>query len=329
MEKQKFIVVGASGNMGQLLIEKATAEGHHVIGAIVGPKDETNHVHSGPGGVGVLDCKKINEFDWRGFRNLWKGNQLPIILDATSETFVINNWVKYFRPIELPVIFITTGIKKDDIIGNKASVFIASPNANPELASVLSEYSKLKTGEFIQTDPDKTIYYGISESHQGPDLELGILGKKNPSSTARDADYYLTQAGFENRYFESIRDKEKQLAMGIRPEYLSGHAWHTYHFMSKDVKFVNSVYPIFSLLMSKIQNEYEGYQMTNSNEFCRIANEDESLEFIFRYDTHNIWFSHNVNGRNPYVSGLFSSRVLGSFVKKLQTKEVFNMFDFL
>ena len=68
--KQKFIVVGASGSMGQLIIKKATSEGHMVILAFVGPDDFTDHVHDINGEI--IDCTSIKEFDWKYLKNEFK-----------------------------------------------------------------------------------------------------------------------------------------------------------------------------------------------------------------------------------------------------------------
>lgn len=328
-EKKSLIIVGASGGMGQLIIRKATSLGYEIAAAIVGPKDETPYVYGGPS-EGIINCQKINEIDWVSLKNFFWKKQLPVIIDATAEEFVKNNWESYYKPSGFPTVFVTTGIKKEDIVDNQSSVFIASPNSCPELVSVLVEFSRIFKGLFHSDNPDKKIYYGISESHQGPDLSIGVTGKKNPSSTAKEMDIHLTNAGFERLYFETIRDEEKQLAMGIKKEDLRGHAWHTYRFMSKEKTSIDSIYYIFSHLMSELI-EFGDYTTEKGTDYVKMTNSDESLTFVLKFNDNNLWFSHNVNGRNPYINGLFGRNAMEPFCKSLSvpTPRTYSMIDFL
>jgi 4-hydroxy-tetrahydrodipicolinate reductase len=55
----------------------------------------------------------------------------------------------------------------------------------------------------------------IRESHQA--------GKRDVSATAR---MFAQQLGFDEAKIESIRDPAQQLAYGVPPEFLDGHAYH-------------------------------------------------------------------------------------------------------
>jgi dihydrodipicolinate reductase len=55
----------------------------------------------------------------------------------------------------------------------------------------------------------------IRESHQA--------GKRDVSATAR---MFAQQLGFAEAKIESIRDRAQQLACGVPPEFLDGHAYH-------------------------------------------------------------------------------------------------------
>ena len=298
---------------------------------IVGPKDKTEYVSLGNGELGVLLLKKINEFDWRHLGIYHENDDYkPIIIDATHESVVKENWEKYYKHLGFPVIFITTGITKEDLVGFKNHTWIASPNACPELVSALLDFKNMHGSGWAVSEKSGAIRYGITESHQGPDPARNFWGKKNPSSTAKFVDDCLTKAGYERVYFESIRDRSTQLLMGVPQKYLDGHAWHTYRFMFKDKEQSEHVLGLLGLFMDEL-NEYGKYETEASFGYMKSTSEDRSLVFGLKFDDHNLWFSHFVNGRQPYVDGLFSTHFgLGNFVARIINREpaIYDMFDF-
>jgi 4-hydroxy-tetrahydrodipicolinate reductase len=329
MEKQKFIIVGASGSMGLLALSEATKNGHEIIAAIVGPEDKTSHVHDSNGVL--INCEKINKFDWRAIRREFKNSTLPIIIDASSEGVVNSNYATYYLKTGFPIIFITTGVNKGAIIGHKSPILLASPNCSLPLVSVLKKFACLDASKMKVLGTSQKIYFGITESHQGPDISRGFLGKTGVSGTAKAMETYLTAEGCERLYFESIRTRKKQLAMGVPEDHLDGHAYHTYHFMIRDDS------DAFDYLMSEILSifnnlhNYGTFLTPESNHALQRVSEDGSLEFILDFDQNNVWLSHNVNGRRPYIDGLFSEKVFGTFIEYISWKrnEIITMFDLL
>lgn len=324
---QDFIVVGASGAMGQLIIRKAISLGHTISHGIVGPDDEMGHILYGPE---IIKLQKINEFNWRRIKIYYENDDVkPIIIDATHESVVKENWETYYKSLGFPVIFITTGITKEDLIGFKNHMWIASPNACPELVSVLLDFKNMPGSGWAVSEKFGPIHYGITELHQGPDPARNFWGKKNPSSTGKFVDDCLTRAGHERVYFESIRDRSLQLLMGVPPEHLDGHAWHTYRFMSEKQEQLERFYGLFCLFMDELR-EYGDYEVEASSFSTKASSKDKSIIFELRNDDSNIWFSHFVNGRQPYVDGLFSRHFgLGNFVARITDREpaVYDMFD--
>ena len=325
MKKRKILVVGASGQMGRLAILEAPLYGYEIMPfGIIGPEDPTKHVHGRNGEI--IDCLTFDKITPRMLK------EKPIVVDFTHKSVVNQNWERYYEKLKLPLIVGTIGLKKEHIISSCSPVIIGSPNFALELANIMNIFSKELPRNFL-----KNILIGVTESHQGPDPKNGLTGKTEFSGTADRMIESFENAGGKILYKTSVRDPKVQSAMGIKPEYLSGHAWHTYHFMSPNQEWgIKSVEDLSEQIIDNVrygthwmEPEYNIFKDGHSGIF-QVWNKDKTFQLRVEYDPYNVWLSHNINGRKPYIDGLFES-VLPELEKILVSgkNEVRDMFDIL
>jgi hypothetical protein len=296
MEKKKsLIVVGASGKMGVPIIKRATAEGYKIDMAVVGPDDNTTHVY---GSINEpIKCQRINEIDWFYPKSQYLlDSERPIIIDVTHKSAIGDNYMNVYKKLQLPLIIGTIGISKEDIATVDFPIIIGSPNFSTEIVKILKTFrSGLEPG-FLNG-----LFYGWTESHQGPDPEKGSWGKRESSGTADFMGDSFKMLGAKMVYQTSIRDEQIQRKMGVEEQYLSGHGWHTYHFMSFKKYGLEKVQKVCEQLVLEAKLSMP---RRTSNSIERW-NKDRTLQLKVSYDNYNVRLSHNVNGRNPYIDRLF------------------------
>lgn len=300
MEKRPLIIVGASGQMGSLIVERATALGHKILFAVVGPEDETTHVHSSVNGE-YIPCIKIN----KALPLLEKCDRdpMPIIIDFTHKSIINKNYEKIYENVKLPLIVGTIGIDKKDIKPD-FPVIICSPNILPEIGRIMKIFDRELIPGFL-----KGISYGITESHPGPDPAIGYPGKTEFSGTADKMSEALKKLGGKQLYLTSIRDPKIQSLLGIKDRYLSAHAWHTYHFMSPrnmhgTEKILNLCKDIVS--KAKLGATETGMYLDHGDRRNEITRWINNFEVRVTWDDYNVRLSHNVNGRDGYIDWLFN-----------------------
>ena len=317
---QKILIIGLSGSMGKLTAERINELGLSLVSFGIGAPEDNGKIVTIKWGnekiqdYSIIDFNHIDEIQLDIIKK-----EKPIIIDFTHKNVVKNNWEQYYKGWGCPVIFGTIGIKKSDIIGNKAPIIIGSPNLSPEIVEVLRAFSSLEEGSL------KNFTFSISESHQEP--------KKEISGTAVRIEEYSKKAGAkENSPIEVIRDPQIQKQMGITEEYLNGHGWHTYKFFvdGHDLEHVNDLSETLSKLFYRITKSKLNTEKKNGKITNRWTNQTKTLEVIFEIKVENseITFTHNVNGRVPYIDGLFET-VMPAIQKMIENKsiEVKDMFD--
>lgn len=155
-----------------------------------------------------------------------------IVIDYTTPSSVNDN-IRYYAENGIPFVIGTTGVDKDrltDVVRANNATALVSPNMAKPIVAFLAMLKQA-------SDAFPLLFRGytleIVESHQS--------AKKDVSGTARAAVAYFRQLGldFEESQIRIIRDVTEQREIGVPPEHLTGHGWHTYRIVSADktVKF--------------------------------------------------------------------------------------------
>jgi 4-hydroxy-tetrahydrodipicolinate reductase len=151
-----------------------------------------------------------------------------ICVDFTHP-LAVNDNAQFYAQLGLPFVMGTTGGDRqaltDAVSGSSISAVIA-----PNMAKQIVGFQALMAYA-AETFP--SIFKGYSltirESHQA--------GKADTSGTAKAMVQYFNKMGipFGEDQIEKERDPERQSNMwGVPPEFLNGHAWHTYTLVSGD-----------------------------------------------------------------------------------------------
>ncbi|MEJ2039517.1 MAG: dihydrodipicolinate reductase [Desulfosarcinaceae bacterium] len=151
-----------------------------------------------------------------------------ISVDFTHPTAVNANAEFYCRH-GLPFVMGTTGGDRRRLVQTVEDSGIAAVIA-PNMAKQIVGFQAMMAYA-ADTFPDlfKGYRLTVRESHQA--------GKADTSGTAKAMVGYFNKMGipFEENQIEKERDPERQSNMlGVQPEYLSGHGWHTYTLISAD-----------------------------------------------------------------------------------------------
>jgi 4-hydroxy-tetrahydrodipicolinate reductase len=305
--KQKILIVGVSGSMGRLVAERILASDKCDLMSfgVVAPDERSEWVTVGNT---KLRCIPINEVNADIFRR-----EQFIIIDFTHKDVIGTNWEKYYKKWSCPLIVGTIGVKKADFIGNTAPVIIGSPNLCPQIVEVLRTFSSLEEGSL------KDIQFEITESHQA--------SKKEVSGTAvRMQELFRNAGAIEKSPIHVIRRTDEQLKIGVPQKYLNGHGWHKYSFSSENDEqvnyLVNICYPLFQRITT------DDVVMEDDYFLGSWENSSETLFVELRGVGANIIFTHNINGRVPYIDGLFNA-VLPTMAKMIASGDnsVKDMFD--
>jgi 4-hydroxy-tetrahydrodipicolinate reductase len=157
----------------------------------------------------------------------WHRDRSFVAVDFSHPSAVLEN-AEFYCLHKIPFIMGTTGgdqKKLEEMVKQSETCAVIAPNMAKQVVTFLSMMQFA-----AQNSPDvfKDYTLRIVESHQA--------GKADTSGTAKAMVGYFNSLGipFSPEQIEMERNIEKQRAMGIPEEALSGHGWHTYSLRSGD-----------------------------------------------------------------------------------------------
>ena len=162
-----------------------------------------------------------------------------VIIDFTEPNAVVEN-CEFYCNHNIPFIMGTTGGNRDllpTIVMKSETAAVISPNMSPAIVLVMDMF-----GNAADKYPDalKGFDLEIIESHQPT--------KKDISGTAQAIGKKLKILGVNylgEKMIIAVRDKIRQLFMGIPREFIDAHGWHSYRVLSPDrsvfLKFEHNV----------------------------------------------------------------------------------------
>lgn len=160
--------------------------------------------------------------------------EAPLISIDFTHPSVVNDNADFYAEHRLPFVMGTTGGDRDKLAESVKKSTISAVIA-PNMAKQIVGFQALMA-HAAENFPDlfKGYHLTIRESHQA--------GKADTSGTAKAMVGYFNRMGipFNEDQIEKERDPERQQNMwGVHPDFLGGHAWHTYTLISGDqtVKF--------------------------------------------------------------------------------------------
>ncbi|MBU2488931.1 MAG: dihydrodipicolinate reductase [Proteobacteria bacterium] len=159
----------------------------------------------------------------------WKTRYASLVVVDYTHPSAVNANAQLYVDLGIPFVMGTTGGDRQklaqDVEGSGVAAVIA-----PNMAREIVGFSAMM--EFAATHfPGLFAGYGLTvrESHQ--------KGKADTSGTARAMVGYFNHMGveFDPEQIEKTRDPEIQAReLGVPPEHLGGHGWHTYSLVSPD-----------------------------------------------------------------------------------------------
>jgi 4-hydroxy-tetrahydrodipicolinate reductase len=229
-----------------------------------------------------------------------------VIVDATLPS-VVNDNFNFFSKFRDPIVVATTGGKEElfqrAVQETGISALIAPNMAEPIVA--LASFMKF----FSERHPNLLEGYSLKliESHQAT--------KVDTSGTAKDMVKYFNRLGifFTVEQIVKIRNKEKQLKMGIPPEYLDSHAWHSYYLNPDSFKALKYGQLFKSELAFFLQNcgVLGNYSVSFGSGLDSIQRQspDKNCSLILNGNHHKgeIIIRHNINGRSIYADGIIEA----------------------
>ena len=322
--KQKILIVGP-GNMGQLTASRVLAsDNYELVNYFIGaPSDHGKIVTITWGDHLIQDYPTYDFLHLIEERvNLIK-DEKPIIIDLTHKDAVKDNWNNYYKEWGCPVVFVTIGIRKEDIVGHQAPVIIGSPNLCGPIISLFKFFNGLAEGAMYGI-----VYFNV-ESHQKT--------KQEASGTEKRFSELFRKAGAVTLYpVQMVRDEESQRALGIPKEFLGGHGWHFCTFepatkSDSDYRSYMKFKESFEECMQSLKTTYPhlvDYSVNRRTDMF-LFNEDGTLCIGYeRLSWDAFRFFTKINGRASYIDELFR-RVLPAMVDMVEQgkNEKMDMFD--
>jgi 4-hydroxy-tetrahydrodipicolinate reductase len=214
----------------------------------------------------------------------------------------VNDNVDFYCRNRLPFVCGTTGGDRAALekrVQDSDIPAVIAPNMAKQivaLQSLMEKYAAENENRF------RLYRLSITESHQ--------KGKKDTSGTAKAMVKYFQQLGidFDVEQIKKIREPEEQLALGVPPQYLSGHGWHRYELgPSGDTSPLISLAVRLSDLL-RDDKLFEGYAKDELNTGCCQLVDRRSYDgTVFFRLVHcgdgSIQIRHDVNGRDIYAGG--------------------------
>lgn len=230
MDRIKVMVNGIPGNMAVNVARHVLADDRFelVPASLTGPEIEEKSIELGQTSVRLInpDAKEAE------IENLKDKHGGFISVDYSHPTAVNQNAVFYCEH-GLPFVMGTTGGDREqlsEIVATSNVPAVIAPNMAKQIVGMqaMMEYA-------ADTFPGLFDGYSVRvrESHQ--------KGKADTSGTAKAMIGYFNRLGVPclEKNIEMERDPGNQKELGIPDEFICGHGWHTYTFISEDetVKF--------------------------------------------------------------------------------------------
>jgi 4-hydroxy-tetrahydrodipicolinate reductase len=226
MDRIKVMLNGLPGNVTQIIARTALADQRLKVlpWSLTGPEIDAREFHLNDTLFNLIPPEQREET----IQEIKNAEGDFISVDFTHPTAVTANADFYCRH-RLPFIMGTTGGDRQQLIqivqGSQIAAVIA-----PNMAKQIVGFQAMMAFA-AETFPNlfKGYRLVLRESHQA--------GKADTSGTAKAMVGNFNKMGIplEADQIQMERDPERQLNMwGVPPEYLSGHAWHTYTLTSAD-----------------------------------------------------------------------------------------------
>lgn len=237
----QVMVNGLPGKMAtavaELIVRQGGPDFQLACIALTGPDVPDNYYPYSPReGVDLIHPGKLDDSLPRIGIFLERGDIFSV--DFTQPAASTCNAELYCR-LGIPFVMGTTGGDRERIDGlvkqSDISAVIAPNMAQPIVAfqAMMEFAAKTFPGAF------HGFVMSVTESHQ--------KGKADTSGTAKAVIASLKEFGvnFDPKQLHMVREPEEQLVMGVPPEHLKGHGWHTYGLTTLDgtvaLKFVHNV----------------------------------------------------------------------------------------
>jgi len=224
MNKTKVMVNGLPGNMASTVVKHILASDDLglVPLSLTGPEIEQLDIEEQGLKINLIrpESRNIELDDILNHRPF-------ISVDYTHPSAVISN-AEFYCKNKLPFVIGTTGGDRkmlESIVTDSKNCAVIAPNMAKQIVAfqAMMEYA-------AKNFPDVFKRYKliVKESHQE--------GKADTSGTAKAVVGYFNELGipFSPEQIVMVRKPIEQIELGVPEEYLGGHGWHKYTFVSED-----------------------------------------------------------------------------------------------
>lgn len=328
--KNRIMVTGANGSMGQLLTKGFHEAGFEIIPvSVVHPDDLCKEAYL-PTGERIALYTHEQAMNGDSFCKYFDCNVIAV--DFTDKDAILPMMDLYANKLGIPVIQGTTGGDRKamfKIAKDSGFAAVIAPNMAPPLVALMKmieDFVILHKARWILEKNNLSGLYGW-ESHQGVHPYNNFRGKKGPSGTMGAFFDMLVEMGLTKAEIDKIRNRIAQLAIGVPERYLDGHGWHFYqlHAMqdfenpktkgSENRWLIHELYCAIKSFLedSKLFKDYSDYSFSNKMELgpvdltssfsIDLVNPEGDVRLGANCYPNMINWIHNVNGRNVYVKG--------------------------
>lgn len=231
MERIKIMLNGLPGNVAKVIARHAMEDPRVELlpYTLTGPEIDAASVR-----INDMDIELIHPENRQARIREIIAQEAPLISIDFTHPSVVNDNAGFYTEHRLPFVMGTTGGDRDKLAETVKKSTISAVIA-PNMAKQIVGFQALMAYA-AENFPGlfKGYQLTIRESHQS--------GKADTSGTAKAMVGHFNRMGipFNEDRIEKERDPERQQNMwGVPPDFLSGHAWHTYTLISGDqtVKF--------------------------------------------------------------------------------------------
>lgn len=231
MERIKIMLNGLPGNVSKVIARHAMKDPRVELlpYTLTGPEIDAASVR-----INDMDFELIHPDDRQARIREIISLEAPLICVDFTHPLAVNDNAVFYAEHRLPFVMGTTGGDRDKLSESVTQSTISAVIA-PNMAKQIVGFQALMAFA-AENFPGlfKGYHLTLRESHQA--------GKADTSGTAKAMIGYFNRMGipFTEDQIEKERDPERQQNMwGVHPDYLGGHAWHTYTLISEDqtVKF--------------------------------------------------------------------------------------------
>lgn len=226
MERIKIMLNGLPGNVAKVIARHAIEDPRVELlpYTLTGPEIEAASVR-----INDMDIELIHPENRQARIREIIAQEAPLITIDFTHPSVVNDNADFYTEHRLPFVMGTTGGDRDKLAETVKKSTISAVIA-PNMAKQIVGFQALMAYA-AENFPGlfKGYHLTIRESHQS--------GKADTSGTAKAMVTYFNRMGipFSEGQIEKERDPERQQNMwGVPPDFLGGHAWHTYTLISGD-----------------------------------------------------------------------------------------------